>query len=129
MAAKPPAGGAPERIVLPAKEAALFRDIVKEYDLKQYKKAIKAADGVLKKFPAHGETLAMKGLTLNAMGKKEEAYDLAKQGLKLDLKCVPRLRPPCPHGACLGRQQRKLLPHSWHRFKQLVARGITTCAA
>lgn len=30
----------------------------------------------------HGETLAMKGLTLNNLGKKEEAYDCAKRGLK-----------------------------------------------
>jgi hypothetical protein len=33
---------------------------VKLYETKQYKKAIKAADQILKKFPDHGETLAMK---------------------------------------------------------------------
>ena len=32
------------------------------------------------------ETLAMKGLTLNCTGKKEEAYELVKRGLKNDLK-------------------------------------------
>lgn len=32
------------------------------------------------------ETLAMKGLTLNCLGKKEEAYELVKRGLKNDLK-------------------------------------------
>lgn len=32
------------------------------------------------------ETLAMKGLTLNSTGKKEEAYELVKRGLKNDLK-------------------------------------------
>lgn len=32
------------------------------------------------------ETLAMKGLTLNCLGKKEEAYDLVRRGLRNDLK-------------------------------------------
>jgi len=45
---------------LPSKETALFRQVVKLYESKQYKKAIKAADQILKKFPDHGETLAMK---------------------------------------------------------------------
>ncbi|CAB1327365.1 unnamed protein product [Coregonus sp. 'balchen'] len=38
------------------------------------------------KFTEHGETLAMKGLTLNCLGKKEEAYDLVRRGLRNDLK-------------------------------------------
>lgn len=71
---------------LPAKEAGLFRQVVKFYETKQYKKAVKAADQILKKFPEHGETLAMKGLTLNYMDKKEEAYELVRKGLKCDLK-------------------------------------------
>ncbi|RHY97196.1 hypothetical protein DYB35_001707, partial [Aphanomyces astaci] len=56
------------------------------YEIKQYKKGLKAADAILKKFPDHGETLAMKGLTLNCMGKKEEAYEFVRQGVKQDLK-------------------------------------------
>eukprot|EP00879_Flechtneria_rotunda_P033382 GHRR01036968.1.p1 GENE.GHRR01036968.1~~GHRR01036968.1.p1 ORF type:complete len:183 (+),score=37.76 GHRR01036968.1:1140-1688(+) len=71
---------------LPSKESALFRQVVKFYESKQYKKAIKAADQILKKFPDHGETLAMKGLTLNYMDKKEEAYDLVRKGLRADLR-------------------------------------------
>lgn len=72
---------------LPSKETGLFRQVVKFYESKQYKKAIKAADQILKKFPDHGETLAMKGLTYNYMdGKKEEAYDLVRRGLKADLR-------------------------------------------
>ncbi|XP_042370332.1 N-alpha-acetyltransferase 15, NatA auxiliary subunit-like, partial [Plectropomus leopardus] len=31
-------------------------------------------------------TLAMKGLTLNCLGKKEEAYELVRRGLRNDLK-------------------------------------------
>ena len=32
------------------------------------------------------ETLAMKGLTLNCLGRKEEAYDYVRKGLRNDLK-------------------------------------------
>ena len=60
--------------VLPAKEQGLFKQVVKLYETKQYKKGLKAAEQVLKRFPDHGETLAMKGLTLKVMDKdrKEE---------------------------------------------------------
>ncbi|GMI78061.1 mutant,snc1-enhancing 6, EMBRYO DEFECTIVE 2753, OMISHA, NAA15 [Hibiscus trionum] len=71
---------------LPPKEANLFKLIVKSYETKQYKKGLKAADQILKKFPDHGETLSMKGLTLNCMDRKSEAYELVRLGLKNDLK-------------------------------------------
>lgn len=71
---------------LPSKEANLFKVIVKSYETKQYKKGVKAADSILKKFPEHGETLSMKGLILNCMDRKSEAYELVRRGLKNDLK-------------------------------------------
>ncbi|GAB2269440.1 N-alpha-acetyltransferase 16, NatA auxiliary subunit [Dionaea muscipula] len=71
---------------LPPKEANLFKLIVKSYETKQYKKGLKAADAILKKFPDHGETLSMKGLTLNCLDRKAEAYELVRLGLKNDLK-------------------------------------------
>ncbi|KAK6914929.1 N-terminal acetyltransferase A, auxiliary subunit [Dillenia turbinata] len=71
---------------LPPKEANLFKVIVKSYETKQYKKGLKAADTILKKFPDHGETLSMKGLTLNCLDRKSEAYELVRLGLKNDLK-------------------------------------------
>lgn len=58
----------------------------KLYERKEYKKSLKAADAILKKFPTHGESLAMKGLTLNQMGKKEEAHDHVRRGLREDLR-------------------------------------------
>ncbi|KAK6912114.1 hypothetical protein RJ641_024207, partial [Dillenia turbinata] len=58
----------------------------KSYETKQYKKGLKAADAILKKFPDHGETLSMKGLTLNCLDRKSEAYELVRLGLKNDLK-------------------------------------------
>ncbi|KAL9254197.1 N-terminal acetyltransferase A complex auxiliary subunit NAA15-like protein [Drosera capensis] len=71
---------------LPPKEANLFKLVVKSYETKQYKKGLKAADTILKKFPDHGETLSMKGLTLNCLDRKAEAYELVRLGLKNDLK-------------------------------------------
>jgi hypothetical protein len=56
------------------------------YETKQYKKCVKTADVILKKVPAHGETLAFKGLALNTLHKKEEAYRCVREGLKHDLK-------------------------------------------
>ena len=71
---------------LPKKENDLFKNVVKNYEQKQYKKAIKQADAILKKYPNHGETLAMKGLVLNNMEKKEEAHAFVKQGLMHDMR-------------------------------------------
>jgi len=71
---------------LPNKESNLFRQVVKFYETKQYKKGLKAADAILKKAPEHGETLSMKGLTLNCMERKEEAYELVRRGLKANLR-------------------------------------------
>ncbi|KAI7862607.1 NMDA receptor-regulated protein 1-domain-containing protein [Spinellus fusiger] len=70
---------------LPAKESAVFKNILKNYEHKQYKKGLKLADSILKRFPEHGETLAMKGLFLNNLDKKEEGYDYVKKGLRYDL--------------------------------------------
>ena len=46
------------------------------------------------------ETLAMKGLILNCMGRKEEAYDHVRRGLKNDIKshvCIHTLTPSQLH--------------------------------
>ena len=37
-------------------------------------------------FLLNAETLAMKGLTLNCLGRKEEAYDFVRRGLRNDLR-------------------------------------------
>ncbi|KXZ45837.1 hypothetical protein GPECTOR_50g631 [Gonium pectorale] len=77
---------------LPSKEAGLFKQVLKLHESKLYKKAVKTADQILKKFPEHGETLAMKGLCLRNLApegdkeKKEEAYELVRKGVKCDLK-------------------------------------------
>ncbi|XP_061082124.1 N-alpha-acetyltransferase 16, NatA auxiliary subunit-like [Conger conger] len=75
-------------VPLPPKESNLFKRILKCYEQKQYKNGLKFCKMILTnpKFAEHGETLAMKGLTLNCLGKKEEAYDFVRRGLRNDLK-------------------------------------------
>jgi len=41
---------------------------------------------ILRKNPKHGETLAMKGLITNSLGKTAEAFAIAKEALKYDMK-------------------------------------------
>nr|CAD7605074.1 unnamed protein product [Timema genevievae] len=73
---------------LPPKENALFKRILKCYEQKQYKNGLKFAKQILTnpKYSEHGETLAMKGLTLNCLGRKDEAYEYVRRGLRNDLK-------------------------------------------
>ena len=75
--------------VLPQREGNLWRQLLKLYEGKQYKKAVKTADQILKKCPEHGETLAMKGLAMYYMpggDRKAEAYELVRLGVRHDLK-------------------------------------------
>ncbi|CAF0974034.1 unnamed protein product [Adineta steineri] len=67
---------------LPARENGQFKKLVRFYEQKQYKKGLTAGREILKKFPNHGETLAMKGLILSSMGKKEEALENIRNGIK-----------------------------------------------
>eukprot|EP00092_Neocalanus_flemingeri_P020760 GFUD01022495.1.p1 GENE.GFUD01022495.1~~GFUD01022495.1.p1 ORF type:complete len:866 (+),score=259.44 GFUD01022495.1:65-2662(+) len=78
----------PSNVTLPPKENALFKRILKCYEQKQYKNGLKFAKQILTnpKFSEHGETQAMKGLILNCLGRKEEAYDHVRRGLTNDLK-------------------------------------------
>ncbi|KAM4699074.1 N-alpha-acetyltransferase 16, NatA auxiliary subunit [Discoglossus pictus] len=73
---------------LPPKESNLFKRILKCYEQKQYKNGLKFCKMILSnpRFAEHGETLAMKGLTLNCLGKKEEAYEFVRKGLRNDVK-------------------------------------------
>lgn len=73
---------------LPPKENALFKRILKCYEQKQYKNGLKFAKQILSnpKYSEHGETLAMKGLTLSCLGKKDEAFEFVRRGLRNNLK-------------------------------------------
>ena len=71
---------------LPSKEATLFRHLVQNYETKQYKKGLKAAEQILRKHPTHGDTQAMKALILSNQGKQDEAFELCKLALKNAMK-------------------------------------------
>ena len=71
---------------MPKKENDLFRSVVKFYEIKQYKKGIKAADTILKKIPNHGETQSMKALLLHMIGQNEEATEFIKKGIRNDVR-------------------------------------------
>ena len=75
----------PKRAALPTKERGLFQRLIQEYETKKYKLGLKTADTILKKFPDHGETVAMKGLLLGSTNRREEGIELAKKGVRLDL--------------------------------------------
>lgn len=75
----------PKRAALPTKERGLFQRLIQEYETKKYKLGLKTADTILKKFPEHGETVAMKGLLLGSIHRREEGIELAKKGVRLDL--------------------------------------------
>jgi hypothetical protein len=59
---------------LSSKDQANFRQLVKFYEAKQYKKALKTADQLLKKNPNHGDTEAMKALVINSLGNADEGW-------------------------------------------------------
>ncbi|KAJ2802149.1 hypothetical protein H4R21_002525, partial [Coemansia helicoidea] len=71
---------------LPHKEQALFRSALKLYESRQYKKGLKTSEQILKKFPDHGETLAVKGMFLAHMDRKKEGYETIKRGLEINPK-------------------------------------------
>ncbi|OXV06757.1 hypothetical protein Egran_05472 [Elaphomyces granulatus] len=71
---------------LSSKDASLFRQVVRHYENKQYKKGIKTAEQILRKNPNHGDTQAMKALIMSNQGQLEEAFVLAKTALKNDMK-------------------------------------------
>jgi N-alpha-acetyltransferase 15/16, NatA auxiliary subunit len=71
---------------LSTKENSLFRQVIRNYEDKQYKRGLKAAEQILKKNPKHGDTMAMKALILNQQGKTDEAFALGKEALMADMK-------------------------------------------
>ena len=66
------------RVHLSSQKAALYRTDVCL--------GLKAAEQILRKNPNHGDTQAMKALIINSQGHSEEAFALAKEALKNDMK-------------------------------------------
>jgi peptide alpha-N-acetyltransferase len=71
---------------LQSKENSLFKSALRFYEIKQYKKGLKATEQILRKNPEHGETLALKGLFLCNLGRKEEGHEEVKRGVKNNIR-------------------------------------------
>eukprot|EP00605_Chrysophyceae_sp_TOSAG23-4_P000711 GSChrysophyteH1.ASY1.ANO1.795.1 assembled CDS len=74
---------------LPKDYDSKFSTLITCYERKEYKRGHKIADEILKKFPNHGETQAMKGLVYNCEEgeeNKEKAHEWIKLGLKNDIR-------------------------------------------
>lgn len=67
--------------VLSSKEDVAFREALKLYDSKQYKKALKLVEQNLKKSSNHAESLALKGCISYFIGSKQEADLYVRKGL------------------------------------------------
>lgn len=102
---------------LPAKELSAFKSLLKLLDLKQYKKALKTIDGILKKCPDHGETLAMRAFIIRAQNpeKKDEVYEILKKGLAKDIKSHL-----CWHVYAMLAQQDRLWTEAVKSYRQAL---------
>ncbi|KAJ3307506.1 N-alpha-acetyltransferase 15, NatA auxiliary subunit [Blyttiomyces sp. JEL0837] len=81
-----------KKVDLPSKESALLKAALKFHENKLYKKGMKTCDQILKKFPDHGETVAMKALFLSNLDRKDEAHEHIKRALRLEI-----TNPVCWH--------------------------------
>ena len=73
---------------LSAKEAGMYKKLVKCYEEKQYKNGLRLAKQILanSKCGSNAETIAYKGLCLNALERTDEALEAVKLAIKSDLK-------------------------------------------
>jgi hypothetical protein len=69
-------------------------DTQSNYENKMYKKALKEADGILKKHPDNGETLAMKGLIVFQL----DADNKADVGARVRARVPLRVGHVCASG-------------------------------
>lgn len=73
-----------KRSKLSSKDQSNFRDALRLYEAKQYKKSLKLCEQILKKNPGHGETLSVRGLMRYHLNQKEEGVEDLKNGLAAD---------------------------------------------
>ena len=71
---------------LPGSLKKEFKELFKFLEEHVYKRAITAADKILKSAPNHGETQALRALCFLNMNKKEECLEGVKAALKANIK-------------------------------------------
>lgn len=72
--------------VLPKKESEQFRQLLLSYEAKDFQLGLKLSEALLKKYPDHGETLAMRGICYFHLDKKVQGYELVRRGVRNDMK-------------------------------------------
>ncbi|RMZ80303.1 hypothetical protein DV738_g2802, partial [Chaetothyriales sp. CBS 135597] len=77
---------AQQQQLLSHKDGSLFRQVVRHFENKQYKKGLKAAEQILRKNPNHADTQAMKALIIGNQGHSQEAFALAKTALNNNMR-------------------------------------------
>lgn len=71
---------------LPPAQMKLFEKLGRDFDARDYTKVLRTADKILEVAPDHADTIAMKGLTLHSMERKEEGYELLEKAVALNSK-------------------------------------------
>ncbi|KEG08467.1 putative N-acetyltransferase subunit Nat1 [Trypanosoma grayi] len=71
---------------LPQAQQRVFDKLGREFDAREYKKALRSADSILAVVPDHADTIAMKGLTLHNLDRKEEGLNTIKEAIALNAK-------------------------------------------
>lgn len=71
---------------LPGAQLKLFEKLGRDFDAREYTKALRTADKILEVAPEHADTVAMKGLTLHSLERKEEGYALIKKAIGLNVR-------------------------------------------
>lgn len=100
---------------LPLAQQKQFEKLTREFDGGQYNKALRFADTILSVAPDHPDTLSMKGLTLHKLEKSQEAFELIKKAISIDIKSTTAWH-------CLGscHVAEKQYPEALKAFKQAL---------
>lgn len=68
-------------INLAAEQQRLFEKMGREFDGREYQKALRSTESLLSVVPEHADSIAMKGLTLYHLERKEEGYEFIKRAI------------------------------------------------
>ncbi|KAL0226884.1 hypothetical protein P9112_014208 [Eukaryota sp. TZLM1-RC] len=73
---------------LPLKHRNSYNSLIKHFESKNYKKALKLADQILAAHPRNGDTIAFKALVMSTQNPKKlpEAFPLAREAIKCNIK-------------------------------------------
>ncbi|KAG5490003.1 hypothetical protein JKF63_00122 [Porcisia hertigi] len=66
---------------LPVEQQRLFDRMNREYSNREYNKALRTSESILRIVPNHADTFAARGLVLYNMEKREEGYESIKQAI------------------------------------------------